>query len=384
MQRTILISAVISSLAIPAHAQPAPAPVPEPKPAPPAAATMTLIQTAGEPAVVDEDGGKSKKKQTQNKTEHVLAIGGYMQVFFSGRIEANGDGKKDPTGFRVQRLRLEVKGKINKYVGYDVEIDPRAPVITDILRDAYLQVSNVIPRHRIRIGQQKTQFGYEEPESSSRLYVVNRAEVSGKLSHGINARDIGVGLLGNWPIGGGVTLEDAVTVVNGNGINTQLDDTHRKNVWGRVGAIYEAPSSQLVIHAGVSGAYGDQIEPENPGPPVIPSFLFKFKRYGADLEIDHPYGFLAAEYVVGSNTVATDPSLDSDSRGWYALLVGKTPWDAGPLVRYDKLEGYHRITFGGFWGAPRNNLRLLVNYEIYGDEIRGRDHRYYLWMQGRF
>ncbi len=380
-----------------ATAEPESPPAPPSQPAPDEPVTAPSEPVV--PAVADEptEQPSHAKKRKKKKKSAVPKITGYMQVFFRGRIEASadkdadgnklpntGDSTKDPTDFRVQRVRLEVKGKLNKYVKYDVEIDPRAPEITGILRDAFLSISKIIPHHQIRIGQQKTQFGYEHVESSTRLYTVNRAEVSDNLMSGVNGRDIGIGLIGRWPTRSGITFEDAVTVVNGNGLNTQSDDTHRKNVWGRIGASYEDPAKDLLIRAGVSAGYGDQVEPEDPGPPASPGFLFTFKRLGFDLEIDHKYAWLAAEYVTGSDDVTADPDLGGSTSGWYALAAGKIAHDAGPVVRYDVLDEFHRLTLGGFWGGPEKPLRVLVNYEIYEDEIKVHDHRYYLWVQGRF
>src|SRR6185295_11507812 len=109
-----------------------------------------------------------------------------------------------------------------------VELDPRAPEINGVLRDAFLRFT-FIRGHQLRVGQQKTQFGYENRESSSELYAVNRTELSETLSRGVTLRDIGVGLIGHLNLGRGWRLEDAITVVNGAGFNVQADDTRGKN-----------------------------------------------------------------------------------------------------------------------------------------------------------
>ena len=135
-----------------------------------------------------------------------------------------------------------MSGKVWPWISYDVEVDPRAPEVAGVLRDAYITL-RFIPRHRVRLGQQKTQFGYENRESSSRLFAVNRTEVSDNLSRGPNLRDIGIGLLGSLPLGGGLRIEDAVTLTNGTGLNVQADDTDMKTVWGRLGVRYQFDGS---------------------------------------------------------------------------------------------------------------------------------------------
>lgn len=314
--------------------------------------------------------GKHDKKKDKPKVK----LSGFVQVFFKQRFDSNGDGQVESSVFRVMRARVELKGAITPRVSYDLEIDPRAPLITGVLRDAFIRL-DVIPHHQIRIGQQKTQFGYENPESSTHLYVVNRAEVSDNLSRGINERDIGVGVLGDWPVRCGWSVEDAITVVNGAGMNVQADDTGRKNVWGRVGGRFE--DGDLQLRFGVSGAWGNQKEPLDPGPPVVPAFVFDFTRLGADLEVDHPYAFAAAELVRGWDD-------GEPSTGGYLLAAGKTPWHAGPVARYDALEAYHRWTLGGYWGEPKAKLRVMAEYEIYRDDLGAHDHKIYLWTQARF
>ncbi len=102
----------------------------------------------------------------------------------------------------MQRVRLGVRGDLYKWLSYEVEVDPRAPEVKGLLRDAYLAFK-FIPRHQLRFGQQKTQFGYENRESSSDLFAVNRTELSDALSRGVNLRDIGVGVIGNVRLGKG-------------------------------------------------------------------------------------------------------------------------------------------------------------------------------------
>jgi hypothetical protein len=345
--------------------------------------------TASPPVVASDDDGddsakadnKKKNKKKKNK-KGKLEISGYMQIFFKQRFNTNGDNSTEPSVFRVQRMRLELSGKVTKHVGYDVDIDPRAPLITGILRDAYISLS-VIPHHKIRIGQQKTLFGYENTESSTRLYVVNRTALSDNISRGPTLRDIGIGLLGAVPINDHLQVEDMITVVNGSGMNVQADETHRKNIWGRLGVRYDNRDAGIIVRAGASVGWGDQKEKFDPSQPELPLPVFKFLRFGGDLEVEHEYFDLTAEYAMGTDT-PVDGSEASDSSGYYVQLVGKAPRDVGPIVRYDVLDDFKRVTAGAFWGGPEKKLRTLVNYEIIKDETGKHDHKLYLWMQGRF
>ena len=394
-----LISFVVAASV--AHAQPTPTAEPAPAPAPeveaPAATTSTPTLTPevappdatprAREAEVGKDANVENKKTKKSRKKGKLEVSGYIQVFFKQRYDTNNDNSTEPSLFRVQRLRLAFSGKLAKKISYSVDIDPRAPLITGVLRDAYVSFS-VIPHHKIRVGQQKTLFGYENTISSTRLYVVNRAAVSDGLSRGVTLRDIGIGLIGKIPVNDQFQVEDMITVVNGAGMNVQADDTHRKNIWGRLGVRYDNLDARVVVRLGVSAAWGDQREQVDPAMPNLTRPVIQFTRLGGDLEIDQEYATVSAEYVRGTDTEADPNPLSgggsSELTGYYVQIVGKLPHDIGPLVRYDVLEQFKRWTFGGFWGGPEKKLRGLVNYEIYKDELGNHDHKLYLWLQARF
>src|SRR5258705_12505563 len=101
------------------------------------------------------------------------------------------------------------------------------------------------------------------------------------MSRGITMRDIGLGLIGDLKIGKGWRLEDAVTVVNGAGMNVQADNTPRKNVWGRLGLRYRNDPKDYIARLGISGASGDLFDIGDPADPSD-DFLLSFNRYRLD------------------------------------------------------------------------------------------------------
>lgn len=323
----------------------------------------------------------ARADSTRGPRYPTLRISGFIQVFTKVRFDDDGSGTTEPALMRVQRARITFQGAVNRHVRYEMDIDPRSPEVTGLLRDAFISL-DYIPNHQLRIGQQKTLFGYENPISSSRLFVVNRSEISDNLSRGVNLRDNGLGLVGSVDLSEHLRFEDALTIVNGGGLNTQEDSTHRKNIWGRVGLRYRR--DDVTLRFGLSGGSGDVREAVDPGPPLEPAFLYTFSRLGTDVVLDHPRAFLAAEFVTGENTIVAPLGESERLAGYYVLAAGKTRWNAGPIVRYDVFEDFRRVTVGAYFGRPADDVSLLFNYEVFRDEAGPHDHRVYLRLQTRF
>ncbi len=335
-------------------------------------------------AQVTEPEPKTDSLQPADKLKkYKPKVSGFIQFQELNHFDSNRDDSILPWRFRVQRARLRVEGKINRKISYQLEIDPRSPEIAGMMRDAYISFSH-IPKHQILLGQQKTQFGYENPMSSADLYFVNRTDVSDNLSRGINLRDIGIGFKGNIPISNKIRIEDAITLVNGAGLNVQYDNTRKKNLWGRMGLRYK--SENLICRIGASGGTGDYLEPADTAAGT-PANLVDFERLGADFQVEHKWFTMAAEYVMGWNN---EIGGKSQIPGYYLLLTGKTDWNLGPLARYENLDDeFTRWVFGAYYGLPSDRFRFLINYEIREvkgdpDFPNGEDNRLYFWVQVRF
>lgn len=334
------------------------------------------------PASAQTEADADTSAVSEKKKKPKVKISGLLQVHFIHKFDTNGDGVSDPDGFRILRARLEASGDINEFISYEVMIDPRAPEQRGLLRDAFIAFK-LGKRQTLRVGQQKTQFGYENRETIREQYVVNRTEVSDGLSRGVNLRDAGLGLLGHVPLRDSFRLENAVTFTNGNGLNVagSGDFQETKNWFGRLGIRYR--SNDFTARLGVSGAKGAMLE--NDIDPYDPAndYYIKFKRLGFDVQVEHPRFSAVAEYVRGTDRV--EGTEDESSFGYYLTLAGKTKWDIGPLLRFDALDDeFKRVTAGAYYGAPKDKFRVLLNYEFRGgikDVPEGHDDRVYLQMQ---
>ena len=322
-----------------------------------------------------------KTKSKKNKVK----ISGVLQFHYLNEFDTNGDAIRDPDGFRILRARITAKGDINKFTSFEIMIDPRAPEPGGLLRDAFIKF-NVIKDQTIRVGQQKTQFGWENRQSITELYTVNRAEMSDGVSRGENLRDIGIGILGHFKLNKNIRIEDAVTFTNGTRMNVAgpSDFNPKKALWGRLGLRYK--KDKLDIRLGGSFGFGgirylgDSIA--NPNDDIY----VNFKRLGVDLQIDNKHFFIASEYAQGTDRVAD--TLYGEPMGYQVIVALKTKWKVGPLARYDVFEDEWKVwTLGAYYGNPNDKLRFLLNYVMRGnitDIPNGHDDRLYLQMQIRF
>jgi hypothetical protein len=292
-------------------------------------------------------------------------------------------GSVDHSNFRIQRARLSVEGELSSWLSYEVSIEPRAPELSGILCDAYVAL-HVIPRHELRIGQEKTLFGYENNVSSSKLFMINRAEVSDVLGQGLDLRDTGVFLEGWWKLGKDLRLEDGLSVVNGSGLNASEDNNRDKNVFGRLGLRYKTDA--LTVRGGVSGARGDALDVNDEADPAD-DVARDFLRLGLDLQVDTRWVTAQAEWIGGREELtAAGVTTEDDVQGYYVTLLGKSAYRAGPLARVDALADDHlRFTFGAYYGLAEDTFRVLVNYELRQEREGERgDDKLYLWTQARF
>ncbi len=346
---------------------------PEAAPPQPTGSPAKTTPTPDEPGPKQKKKTKKQKKKAIKKQSEKIVFSGFITAMYKFRVDHNGDDRVEPDAFRLGKVVLRADGKLDRHFGYQIEIDPRSPTLAGVLRDGYIRVTKVVPHHQIRIGQQKTPWGYENWLSSTELYFTSRTELSEGLGRGLTHRDLGIGLVGKLPLTDQWRIEDQVAIVNGDGFGVQADSTQRKNLWAHVAARYK--TDQLELRFGLSGAIGDQIEPPDPGAPSNPRVAFR--RVGADVEIDQKWLFLGAEYALGWDE---DPAGSGDRErqsAYFVTLAGKTPWHIGPVVRYETadLEQFKRFTAGLYWGKPKSRVRVLSDYEYFEDEFGKHDAR---------
>lgn len=312
-----------------------------------------------------------------------LNISGYLQALYTRGFDTNDDDTANNDALSLKRVRLKATGHVWDKIGYTIMFDPSTP--KNLLRDGFITLG-YIPHAEIRIGQQKTQFGYENPESSTKLWTINRALASDALGRGSDLRDIGIGVLGTVAAASALNVEYALTLVNGAGPNVTQDDTDYPSFWGRVGPTWVDEEHHVTARLGGSFATGTALA--ETADPMTGSFRYTFRRFGADLEVDAPWLFVAAEYLMGSNEPRGGTAVDK--RGFYVLAVAKTACHAGPVLRYEQYDPDsdtagdlgQRITLGAYWDIAKP-VRLLADYELDRSDKR-KDDQFLLFGQVKF
>lgn len=352
-----------------------------------AAVAQSAPTAAAESARASEAAPAAALAATTKSQPQLPTVSGYVQGRFTqgydrdDRLARSGTGAAATTtsAFSVARARIRAGGDLVKGIGYAVEGEfTGSPALTD----GFVRVT-LVPYHEIRVGQQKTQFGYENPESSTRLTTVNRTYVTnalGREQNGANAtasgatRDIGVGVLGKIPVARGLTLEWSGTLVNGAGPNRSTDDAiaPQKDFWGRIGPAVKIGVASIRVGASLGRGYDVATTP--PGTTGEP-YRYLFQRVGTDVQFDTPWFFAAGEYIRGRNALLPSARV---AAGAYLYAFAKTPWNLGPVAR---VEGYdpdrdrdgdllRRWTLGAYYDYKPVKARVLLNYELDHSTVR--------------
>ena len=284
----------------------------------------------------------------------------------------------------ARRVRIGARGEVTPQIAYAVLFD----AADTALKDAYVALRRLpVPGLELRVGQWKTPFGVEQPQSDtlslwvSTSHVVQalaRSTTTTSLAASADARDIGAGVIGKWEVGRGVGAELAASAVNGAGPNRR-DDLDEKNVWGRAGVSVKAGSA--TVRAGASYGYGRQLAGlgtnariDGVGTPADDT-SFYFVTYGTDVTVETPWFHAVGEVIQSERDVwnrETGARPNVNARGWYAGVYGKTPWHVGPIFRAERYDRNRkapddlneRYTLGAYVDVLPVNARLVFNYEL--------------------
>lgn len=282
---------------------------------------------------------------------------------------SSAEGAHGGPGFGTRMIRAYVDGKVLRHVAYRVQMEFSGSVL---LKDAFIEYQQ-IPEARIKFGQFKRPFGFENPMNPWNVGVGDFSQFTKKLT-GFNdytyseykgsngGRDLGIQLQGdflnvNWGGKKHAFIHYQGGVFNGQGINT-TDANRGKDL---IGTLQLQPLKGLFV-----GVFGWRGSAKYEGIEAIK------RRWAAGVKFDQKDWSVRAEYghEKGSSiamlqaTLAADGSLShSDLRQgnaqalYITLGAPVTSW----LKIYGKWDAYTEDTFK----ERREIYSLCPNFQLH-------------------
>ena len=308
---------------------------------------------------------KTESEKVQGPWYEKIQLRGYAQLRYNGLLETNPDLKCDQCdkswggdggGFFFRRIRLVFSGQIHPQVYFYIQPDlasggSNLAQIRDAYFDLGLDKGN---EFRVRIGQSKVPFGFENLQSSQNRIPLDRHD--GMNSAVPNERETGAffyyapkeirkrfsSLVSSGLKGSGDYGVFGIGVYNGQGPNA-LDKNKNLNLVSRLTYPFKMASGQI-IEASLQGFTGKYIVSRNPKT-SFDQVEFREVRYGPSLIIyPQPFGFQAEynwgrgpEYDPESNDVK-----DAPLEGGYFLatyMIQKKSKVMIPFMRYHYFKG---------------------------------------------
>jgi hypothetical protein len=367
---------------------------------------------------------KEEKKEIlgiQKKWFENISLRGYMQVRYNGLLETNPDlgceqcdrsWGGDNNGFSLRRGRIVISGDINDHIYIYIQPDfaSSASTTNNILqiRDAYFDVSlDSKKEYRIRIGQSKVPYGFENLQSSQNRLTLDRNDALNSAVS--NERDLGItfywapaekralfsklvkdGLKGTGDYG-----VFGLGIYNGQTAN-RPEANKNKHIVARISYPFELPKNQ-VLELGLQGYTGKYVV-NSISSNVITKTDAEYldQRVAASIVLyPKPFGF-QAEYNIGNGPEFNTSNNTIEQKklyGGYAQVFYKIDMKKQTLLPFVKYQMYHGgkkheldarsyavndLEMGFEWQFFKN-LEIVADYTIanrrYEDAIKLDNHQ---------
>jgi len=358
--------------------------------------TGVFARDAGEDSLKKESPVQIVKKPWFE----TIQLRGYAQLRYNRLLETNPDLKCDQCdkswgengGFFFRRIRMIFYGQIHERVYFYIQPDFASGGNNFAqIRDAYFDLGlDAKQEFRLRIGQSKVPFGFENLQSSQNRLPLDRND--GLNSAVANERDIGVMfyyapsevrkrfsyLVSSGLKGSGDYGVFGIGVYNGQTANMP-DKNNSLHVVSRLTYPFELPSGQI-IEGSLQGYTGKFVINKNPAMDFAQTEFSEY-RYGTSIVVyPQPFGLQAEfnwgrgpEYDPETNTVKDAPLRGGYVMASYFLKKGSDIFI--PFSRYHYYKGgkkheldatKHRVNeleIGMEW-QPHKAFELVAMYTI--------------------
>lgn len=329
--------------------------------------TNTVQDTVPKPAEVIKPAEKPADPPKAHWFEKI-SLRGYTQIRYNRLLESNPGLKSDydksigkTGGFLIRRARLVFSGNVHErvyiYIQPDLASTPSGSSTIHFaqLRDAYFDLAlDKKKTYRLRVGQSKVPFGFENMQSSQNRLTLDRNDAFNSAVP--NERDLGVffywapekirkrftDLISAGLKGSGDYGVFGLGVYNGQTANRQ-EANDNLHVVARVSYPLALPGGQIV-EPGIQGYTGQYtVTPDQLTSAEIKGGNFIDSRIGGSLVVyPQPLGF-QAEYNVGKGPEfdpATHTIQVKSLTGGYAQAMYVVKYKNQTLIPFVKAQYY--------------------------------------------
>ena len=322
------------------------------------------------PVTLLADTTKKVVAEVKKQWFETFSIRGYMQVRYNRLLETNpllrcdqcdrswGDGG----GFFLRRMRIIFSGNVHDRVYMYIQPDFASSVSTTSLhfaqiRDAYFDVAlDAKKEFRIRMGQSKVPYGFENMQSSQNRLPLDRNDA---LNTPSNERDFGAffywapeetrklmkSLVDDGLKGSGDYGVFGLGAYNGQTAN-KPELNNKPHIVARVS--YPMKVKNQIIEPSIQAYTGDWVMASDilsPGVKVLKTLSYKDERVAASFVLyPKPFG-IQAEYNIGRGpqfNKVTDSIETKSLKGGYVTLsymIKKGHQIIIPFIRYQYYDG---------------------------------------------
>jgi Phosphate-selective porin O and P len=334
--------------------------------------SITLCQSTTTPAattaVTEPKKEEKKEVQTPKKWYDKISLRGYTQIRYNRLLETNEKLKCEQCdrswgengGFFIRRGRLIFSGDISDRLYIYIQPDFASNVSGTFqhsfqIRDAYFDLAlDAKKEYRLRFGQSKVPYGFENMQSSQNRLALDRADATN--SPVSNERDLGVFfywapaeirerfkyLVSSGLKGSGDYGVFAFGAYNGQNANrTELNN--EPHIVSRITYPFKLKSGQI-IEAGVQAYAGKYVIEKTATKNKATETQFIDRRIAGTLVIyPQPFGF-QAEYNVGEGpefNPTTMTTVVKDLNGGYAQIMYRKKVGENHITPFIKYQYYN-------------------------------------------
>jgi phosphate-selective porin OprO/OprP len=293
--------------------------------------------------------------------EKSLALGGFAHAQFEAGTAPDSRYTGINNRFVLRRARLFATGTYAENISFKIESDfgnnsiSNKTGLSGQLTDAYISWTQH-PEASFRLGQFKTPFGYEQLQSDTKIYTIERSLPNDRITIGRQVGAMMYGDVANKSVG------YSVAAFNGTGTNTSIND-NQKFLWvGRVtGVVIDTKSGDNKVKLTAGLNYFSTLDKAN----TTLATTLNGRRLGSGADVQFVYG--PAEIQAEWLGAESHPLTGTVTKGTGWALLGAysfTPKWQG-VARFEEYDSNTATP-----NTTTNVWTFGINYLLKGDDLK--------------